>query len=63
MIFAHETFGVDLVDVFGTGWTRREPAILGHDLEAADGLIVPRCMAEHAENRLTGQFGGFHLIG
>ena len=37
---AAETFRVDLVDILGAGRARREPAAVGDDLDAAEGLAV-----------------------
>src|SRR5262245_10823719 len=37
-----EALRVDLVDVFGAGWPRREPSARGHDLQTADSGVVAR---------------------
>lgn len=62
VLCALEAFGVDLVDVLGTGGTRREPAVFGADLEAADGRAVGRGVGQLGGDRLAGQrFGGYLL--
>src|SRR5579862_2667130 len=33
-----EPLGVDLVEILGAGWAGRKPAVLGTDLDPADGL-------------------------
>jgi len=40
MRFAAKAFRIDLVDVFGAGGPRREPAIVGDHLDAAERLAV-----------------------
>ena len=43
-----ERLGVELRDVLGARWARREPATLGDDLQAADGRAVARRPREPA---------------
>src|SRR5882672_6852112 len=40
------TLGVDLVDVFGAGWSRGEPAPVRDHLESADRSVVPGRLRE-----------------
>src|SRR5690349_83709 len=62
VVVADEAFRVDLVDILGPRRTRREPAIFGHDLKAANGLVVTRRMAENALDRFTRQCSRGDLI-
>lgn len=56
MIVPIETLGVDLVDIFGARRSGGEPAILGGDLDAADGRVVAGCTVKHSRDRFTGEF-------
>ncbi len=41
-----ETLGVDLINVLGTGGSRRKPTVLRHNLQAADWGIVARSFGQ-----------------
>ncbi len=60
MRVALEALHVDLVDGLGAGGARREPAVLGHYLETADGGIIARRLGQLGDDGLTRQGGGFH---
>src|SRR5918998_3751341 len=60
---AVQALGVDLVDVLRTRRARREPAVLGDHLEAADRRPVPRRLGQHRADRLAGQPVARHLVG
>src|SRR5437868_1002663 len=53
MLFADEAFGVDLVDVLGAGGAGGEPAVLRHDLDAADGFVVAGGFREFGGHRIA----------
>src|ERR1017187_7487119 len=59
---AGETFGIDLVNVFGAGRPRREPAAPRHHFEAADWGPVPRGACEHGFDGVAGQLARRHLF-
>ena len=52
---AVEAFGVDLVDVFGAGGPRGEPAILRRHLQPADGRVVAGRFGQDRSDRLARQ--------
>ena len=58
-----EAFRVDLVDVLRAGWTGREPAVRGRDLEAADRGIVSRRSREPGDDRVAGEALFLHVLG
>ncbi len=60
MRVALEALHVDLVDRLSAGGARREPAVLGHHLETADGGIVARRLGQLGDDGLTRQGGGFY---
>src|SRR3981081_600018 len=62
MVLAAETLGVDLVDIFGTGWARGKPSTVRHDLDPADRRTVAGGFREHAFNRLPAPFGDPSLL-
>ena len=41
---ALEALRVDLVDVFGAGGPRREPAVFRHNFQSADGSLIARVL-------------------
>src|SRR5690348_2755046 len=50
-----ETFRIDLADVLGTRRPRREPAHLGFDLDAAEGLAVAGRRGAGRAHAIAGQ--------
>ena len=62
MLGATETLGIYLVDIFGAGRTRREPAASGVHLQAADGCAVAGSLGDNALDFLAGQFRGEYLL-
>ena len=56
MIRALKAFGINLVDVFGSGGTCRKPAALGHHFQTADGSAIARRVREQSQDFFTGQF-------
>src|SRR5260221_10744547 len=52
---AAETLRIDLVDILGARRPRREPAVVGHNLDAAEGLAVAGRRRERGANRLAGK--------
>ncbi len=58
MILAEKTFGVNLVNLFGTRRARRKPAILGDHLDSADRVAVSRSGGENLLDLFAGDFGG-----
>src|SRR5260370_639212 len=61
MIRAAEALGVDLVDVLRSRRARREPAVLGRDLQAAERLAVARRVRELGDDGLAGKLAGADL--
>src|SRR5581483_7912722 len=61
MLRSPEALGIDLVNVFRPGRTRREPSALGYDLQPVDGSAVTRRVSEDCLNLFARQFGEFHL--
>lgn len=57
---ALEALHIDLVDGLGAGGARREPAVLGDNLETTDGGIVARRLGQLGDDGLTRQGGGFY---
>ncbi len=60
MRIALEALHIDLVDGLGAGGARREPAVLGDNLETTDGGIVARRLGQLGDDGLTRQSGGFY---
>src|SRR6266478_6499059 len=52
---AAETLCIHLIDILGARRPRREPAAVGGDLDAAEGLAVAGGGREHRADRLAGQ--------
>src|SRR5437899_3753698 len=63
MVLAAEALGVDLIDILGARWPRREPAAVGSYLDPAEALAVAGRGAERGEDRLAGELGGAEAIG
>ena len=63
MVAATEALRVDLVDVLGARGTGGEPAVLGHDLEPADGGPVAGSGGEDRGDPGAGQLRGPNLLG
>src|SRR6202451_1698336 len=57
MLLVAKAFGVDLVDLFGAGWARREPTTLSNYLDSANRLAVPGCVGENRLDLLPSQGG------
>src|SRR5260363_176967 len=57
-----EALGIELVDVLGAGRPRREPAIIGLDLDAAERLAVAGRFGVHDADRIAGELGQFQLL-
>src|SRR5262245_4729925 len=53
---------VDLVDVFGAGWPRREPSARGHDLQPADWSVVAGSRRQRGGDPLAGQRVFLHVV-
>ena len=62
MIRAFEAFGIDLIDVLGTGRACGEPAVIGNDLEAADGGAVAGGVGEFGGDGIAGEGIGADLV-
>ena len=62
MIGALKALRVDLVDVLGARWPRREPAGVGLDLDAAERLIVAGRPGPDRADRIAGQFLDVELL-
>src|SRR5215210_8683758 len=62
-LLAVEALRVDLVDVLRTRRPRREPAMLGDDLEPADRRTVPRRLRQNGLDRLPRELVALHLLG
>src|SRR3954468_22470332 len=63
VLFAEETFGVDFVDLFSAGRARGEPAIRGHNLDAADRSAVAGRGGEDMLDGLAGELVGVDICG
>src|ERR1700733_2777648 len=57
VLLVAKAFGVDLVDLFGAGWTRREPTTLSNYLDSANCLAIPGRVGENRLNLLPSQSG------
>ncbi len=57
MLGSAETLRVDLVHVLGAGRARREPGVLGDDLDPADRRSVPGSMGQRGDHRLAREHG------
>src|SRR5262245_6581805 len=62
MILIPETFGVNLVDVFGARWSRGEPSRLGLHLDAAEGLVVAGRARSYRADWFTGKLAHVELL-
>ena len=62
VLAAAEAFGVDLVDVFGAGRPRGEPAALRDHLDAADRIAVARRIGQDPLDLLAGQFASPNVL-
>src|SRR5580704_4754923 len=56
VVFAAKALRIDLVDVLGPRRARREPAVLSHDLDAAERLTVAGRGRERRSYLLAAQF-------
>src|SRR5215510_6482727 len=54
---------IDLVDLFGAGWSRGEPPVVGHDFDAADRLAVSRRSGQNLSYWLAGEIAGLDRRG
>jgi len=63
VLFAVEALRVQLVDILRAGGSRREPAVRGDHLEAADGGAVARRVHEHLLNGIAGELRGMNVGG
>src|SRR5262245_10843892 len=63
MRFILEALGVNLIDVFSSRWSCREPAASRDDLQPADCGPVPRRAGQPGFDGLTGQGGFLDCIG
>ena len=59
MLLAAEAFGIDFVDIFSAGGTRREPSTLGDDFDATDGATISRRVRQNCQDFFTGQIGAW----
>ncbi len=57
-----KTFRVDFVDVFGTGRTRGEPAVLGNYFDATNVAIVARGTIEYVLHFFAGKLADFDFL-
>jgi hypothetical protein len=62
MVFTAEALGIDLIHRLGAGRTCREPAMLGNDLQPADGAAITRRLREYGENFFPGQLSDLDLL-
>ena len=62
MLCSLEALGVYFVNVLGAGRACREPAMLGHHLQPADGSPVARRLGKDSLDPLARQFGDFDLL-
>jgi hypothetical protein len=63
MIRSPVALRINLVDVFRSGRTRREPSTLGHDFQPADGFAVAGSLSEDCLNFFARQLGQLYLPG
>ena len=61
MLRTTEAFRVDLVDVLRARRPCGEPAVLRHDLESTDGLIITRGADQAGGYRVAGKFSGLNV--
>src|ERR1700677_2093217 len=61
MVLTEETFGVNFVDLLGTGRTRCEPAILGNHFDSSNWIAVSRSGGENLLDRLTSNFSSVNV--
>ncbi len=52
-----ETFGVNFVDILGTGRARGEPAVLRDDFDSANGVVIAGRGGQDTLDFFTGQLG------
>ncbi len=57
-----KAFGVDLVNIFGSGGTRREPAAARGYFHPADGRVVAGRFRQYLVDRLAGKLGDADLL-
>src|ERR1700678_1413716 len=57
VLLVAKAFGVDLIDLFGAGWARREPTTLSNYLDSANCLTIPGRVGENALDLLPSQSG------
>src|SRR5271154_2134445 len=57
VLLVAKAFGVDLVDLFGAGWARREPTTLSNYLDSANCLAVPGRVGENRLDLFPSQGG------
>src|ERR1700690_4532527 len=63
MFVTEEAFGVDFVNLLGSGRTRREPAIVGGHFNTADLVAVAGRVGQHLADRLSGELGRVDVRG
>src|SRR5258708_22385442 len=57
-----KAFGVDLVNILGSGGARREPAAARGYFHPADGRVVARRFRQYLVDRFAGKFGDADLL-
>ncbi len=63
MLLSLEALGVDLVDVLRAGGSGCKPAVLGDDLDTADGSVVAGRAGQNGRDRLARELRGLDLGG
>src|SRR5262245_43165988 len=59
---ALKALSINFVHILGPRWAGSEPAVRGHDLQPANGSVVPGGGREHAGNFLARQLRGRDLL-
>src|SRR4029450_13589572 len=54
-----EALRIDLIDLFGAGWSRGEPPAVCHDFDAADRFAVSRRSRQNLAYWFAGQIPGW----
>src|ERR1700691_1096661 len=62
MALAFETLRVDLINIFGTGRSRRKPTALRHNSQSADWGIVARGFGQLGSDRLARQVSFLYRV-
>ncbi len=63
VILAAETFGINLVNIFGAGWAQGKPPVFGNNFYAADRGVIPWGARARKNHFFAGQVADTKILG